>query len=73
MLSRQQCKQPQLSRHEALIPTLAQLVSVRRKLGQQDAAHDLLLEAASILCEQGPDSLSSECQSDCCKSPVFGL
>ena len=46
---------------------MAQLVSVRRKLGQQDSAHDLLLEAASILSEQGPESLSSECPSDCCE------
>ena len=55
------------NRHEALISTMAQLVSVRQRLGQQDAAHDLLLEAASILSEQGPESLSSGCQPYCCK------
>ena len=46
---------------EAVIPTLAQLVSVLQKLGQQHGAHDLLLEAASILSEQRPEFLTSKC------------
>lgn len=51
--------------HEFLVPTMVELVSVRQRLGQQDAAYVLLLEAAFVLSGQGPESLSSACPSDC--------
>ena len=48
-------------RNDSIIPMLVEWVSDHQKLGQQDRAHGLLLEAGKILSEHGPESLSSEC------------
>ena len=53
-------------RKDSAIPSLVEGVSKHQKLGQQDKAHALLLEAGKILSEHGPESLSSECQTDYC-------
>lgn len=56
-------------RNGAIIPTLVQ--SVRPRLRRQGDAHALLLEAAKILSKHGPESLSSECQSDDCHQALI--
>ena len=52
-------------RNDSLIPLLVEWVSDYQKLGQQDKAHGLLLDAGKMS-EHGPESLSSECQTDSC-------
>ena len=60
-------------RNDTLIPVMVAGVSEYQKLGQQDKAHGLLLDAGKILSEHGPESLSSECQTDYCLwTPGYG-